>query len=239
MRPKYTDPGGQIHLSVQRQESEVVISVRDTGIGIPAQHLPRLFEMFSQVNPALERTQGGLGIGLALARRLVELHGGAIEARSAGAGMGSEFVVKLPVADPGRGATEMTDAPEQSGGAPKRRILIVDDNRDAAASMAMILELMGHQVQTAHDGLAALEAAAAFWPDVILLDIGLPRLNGYEVAREVRQQPWGGQVILIAVTGWGQEEDKRRALEAGCDYHLTKPIDPDGLAKLLATSSDS
>jgi signal transduction histidine kinase/ActR/RegA family two-component response regulator len=237
---KYTDPGGQIHLSVRRQGSEVFISVRDTGIGIPAQYLPRLFEMFSQVNPALERTQGGLGIGLALARRLVELHGGAIEARSAGAGMGSEFVVTLPLPDRGRGVIEMTDAPEQSGGtAPKRRVLIVDDNRDAAASMAMILELMGHEVETAHDGLAALEAAAAFRPDVMLLDIGLPKLNGYEVARSLRQQPWGEQVILIAVTGWGQEEDKRRALEAGCNYHLTKPIDPDGLEKLLATSSDS
>jgi signal transduction histidine kinase len=235
---KYTETGGRIHLSVERQGAEVVVTVRDNGIGIPAHHLPRIFEMFSQVNPALERTQGGLGIGLALVKGLVELHEGAVEARSGGPGMGSEFVVRLPAADQRPDAIQKTAASDRHGGAPKRRVLIVDDNRDAATSLAMILELMGHEVETAHDGAAALEAAAAFRPDVILLDIGLPKLNGYEVARAIRRQTWGEQLILIAVTGWGQEEDKRRALQAGCNYHLTKPIDPDGLEALLANSPD-
>jgi signal transduction histidine kinase len=232
---KYTEKGGHVWLTAERQGDEVVVSVRDTGIGIPAEHLPRIFEMFSQVASALERSHGGLGIGLALVKGLVEMHGGFVEARSGGVGKGSEFTVTLPVVE-----APVWSAPEPSGnGHPARfrskyRILVVDDNRDAADSLAMMLTMMGHEIQKAYDGLAAVQAAAASRPDVVLLDIGLPKMNGYEAARYIREQPWGGHMIVIAVTGWGQEEDRRRALEAGCDHHLTKPVDPAALEKLLA-----
>ena len=231
---KYTERGGQIRLSVERQGNEVVVSVRDNGIGIPAEHLPQVFEMFSQVNPALERTQGGLGIGLALVKRLVELHGGTVEAHSGGIGRGSEFVVKLPVVEQRAAVSEKHPIYEPRADTVQRRVLLVDDTRDAAYSMAMLLQLIGHEVEIAYDGMGALEAAAVFRPDAMLLDIGLPKMNGYEVARAIRQQPWGKQLMLVAITGWGQEEDKRRALEAGCNYHLTKPVDPDKLEKLLS-----
>jgi CheY-like chemotaxis protein len=190
--------------------------------------------MFSQVAPALERSQGGLGIGLALVRGLVQLHGGRVEARSAGSGRGSEFVVRLPVAE-----TPMPSREEPSGGAerfvvgPKWRILIADDLRDSVDSLAMLLRLAGHDIHTAHDGLEAVQAAAALKPDVVLLDIGMPKMSGYEAARHIRQQPWGKGMVLVAVTGWGQEEDRRRADEAGFDHHLTKPVDPASLQKLL------
>jgi PAS domain S-box-containing protein len=231
---KYTDRGGRIHLSAERHGHEVVVSVADSGIGIAAEHLPRLFEMFSQLTPALQRSQGGLGIGLTLVRGLVEMHGGSVEARSEGMGKGSEFVVRLPVL--GESAT-LPQPPREAGagGLTGCRILVVDDLRDAAESLAMVLTLWGHETRVAHDGLAAVEAAEAFRPTVILLDIGLPLLNGYEVARRIRAQPWGEQMVIIALTGWGQEEDRRRALEGGCNHHLTKPVDPTVLAALLAT----
>jgi PAS domain S-box-containing protein len=232
---KYTEKGGRIWLSAGRRGNEAVVSVQDTGIGIAAEHQPRLFEMFSQAVPALERSQGGLGIGLSLVRGLVELHGGSVEARSGGIGTGSEFLVRLPAVEaPGRATGEPGDQGGPSRAGPKRRILVVDDNRDTADSLAMMLSLAGHETRTAYDGLEAVQAAAAFRPVVVLLDIGLPRMNGYEAARHIRQQPWGKGMVLIALTGWGQEEDRRRALEAGFDQHVTKPVMAAALEELLA-----
>jgi signal transduction histidine kinase/ActR/RegA family two-component response regulator len=232
---KYTERGGHIRLTAERRGNEAVVSVRDTGIGIAAEHLPHLFRMFSQVAPALERSQGGLGIGLSLVRGLVELHGGRVEARSGGPGRGSEFVVRLPVVDAPlpHGPQQPAEGPREDGGR-KRRILVVDDNRDAADSLALMLQMMGHETRTAYDGVAAVEAAAKFRPEVVVLDIGLPKRNGYEAARQIRRQGWGEALVLIALTGWGQEEDKRRALEAGFDHHLTKPVDAADLERLLA-----
>jgi PAS domain S-box-containing protein len=231
---KYTDRGGRIWLTAGRQGDDVVVSVRDTGIGIAADQLPRVFGMYSQVHSSLGRSQGGLGIGLTLVRRLVEMHGGRIEAHSEGTGKGSEFVVRLP-------AAAMASGPEPPGGAgepaaPKSalRILIVDDNRDAADSLVMLLRLMGNDTRTAYDGQGGLDVAREFRPEVMLLDIGLPRLNGYEVCRRVREQPWGKEIVLIALTGRGQEEDRRRSEEAGFDHHIVKPVDPQALMKLLA-----
>ncbi|HEV8067050.1 MAG TPA: ATP-binding protein [Planctomycetaceae bacterium] len=233
---KYTEKGGHIWLTVERLEGEVSVSVRDTGIGIDAEHLPQIFEMFSQAAPALERSQGGLGVGLALVRGLVELHGGNIAARSSGRGAGSEFIVRLPVIDaPAQEARQEPGEPDEGFHSPfKHRILIVDDNTDAADSLAIILRRAGSEIQLAHDGLEAVQAAATFQPEVVLLDIGLPKLNGYEAAKLIRDQSGDRRVAIIAMTGWGQEEDKRRALDAGFDHHLTKPVEPAALRKLLA-----
>jgi CheY-like chemotaxis protein len=232
---KYTERGGHIWLSADRRSREVVVSVRDTGIGISAEHLPHIFEMFSQVHPALERSQGGLGIGLSLVRGLVELHDGSITARSGGPGKGSEFTVHLPVVDVAAPAPpEPSGEGQVSGFGSMCRILVVDDNRDAADSLGLLLQLAGHETHTAHDGLEAVQAAGAIRPDVVLLDIGLPKISGYEAARRIREEPWGKDLILIALTGWGQEEDKRRATEAGFNRHLTKPVDPTVLEKVLA-----
>jgi signal transduction histidine kinase/ActR/RegA family two-component response regulator len=232
---KYTEKGGHIWLTAERLGNEAVVSVRDTGIGIAAEHLPHIFEMFSQVAPALERSQGGLGIGLSLVQGLVELHGGKVEARSGGIGKGSEFIVRLPIVEtPAQPGEQRSEQAEKRHFGPKRRILVVDDNRDAADSLAMMLSITGHDTRTAYDGLEAVQAAAGFQPDIVLLDIGLPKMNGYEAARHIRQQPWGKGMALIALTGWGQEEDKRRALEAGFDHHLTKPVGAAALEKLLA-----
>ncbi len=232
---KYTDRGGHIWLTAERREGEVVVAVKDSGIGIAAEHLPRLFEMFSQVGPALERTQGGLGIGLSLVKGLVEMHGGTVEARSAGQGKGSEFTIRLPAPDEVRGGAEPQPAGgEQAGARPRRRILVADDNRDAADSLVVILRLAGHEVHAAHDGQEAVEAAGWFRPDVALLDIGMPKMSGLEVAHRIREEPWGKGVVLVAITGWGQDEDKRRAFAAGFSAHLTKPVDPQRLRDLLA-----
>lgn len=232
---KYTDRGGHILLSAERQEGEVVVSVRDTGIGIPSEHLAKLFEMFSQVDSVLERSKGGLGIGLALVRGLVEMHGGTVAAFSDGPGKGSQFVVRLPTS----AATEQQPhGPEHNGGAPeswqKCRILVVDDNKEAARMLAKVLKIGGNEVITAHDGLEAVQMAATFLPRLVLLDIGMPKMNGYDAARWIREQPWGQDMILVAVTGWGQEEDKARALEAGFDRHLTKPVGVSAIQTLLA-----
>ncbi|HYE88503.1 MAG TPA: ATP-binding protein [Vicinamibacterales bacterium] len=238
---KYTEPGGEIVLTASRpSESEVTVAVRDNGIGIPAEFLPRLFEKFSQVAPALDRSQGGLGLGLSLVHGIVTLHGGRVEARSAGAGRGSEFLVHLPVLAVGRSKPAPSrPAVGDTAGSVSRRVLVVDDNADSAESMAMLLRGQGHQVETAHDGEDALAVADRFRPEAVLLDLGMPKLNGFEVCKRIRQQPWGGSVLIIAQTGWGQEQDRQRTVNAGFDAHLTKPVDPDAVHDLLLTSKSA
>jgi CheY-like chemotaxis protein len=230
---KYTQRGGRIWLTAERRDGELAISVRDTGIGIPAEALPHIFDMFSQIDRSIERSTGGLGIGLALVKGLVEMHGGVVTAESDGPGKGSTFTVRLPAfADrPERAAPERPEG--QAADLPKQRILVVDDNRDSATSLAMVLELMGNEVSTVHDGVEAVEAAERFRPAVVLMDVAMPRLNGYEATRRIRQQPWGRDMVIIALTGWGQEDDKTRSREAGCDGHLVKPIHLPDLEKLL------
>ncbi|MCA1705262.1 MAG: response regulator, partial [Actinobacteria bacterium] len=231
---KYMDQGGRILVIAERQSGHVLIRVKDTGIGIPTETLPRIFDMFMQVDRSLERSEGGLGIGLTLVQRLVEMHGGTVEARSDGPGKGSEFVVRLAVAEVKDPGPQRAACEHEKGAAPARRILVVDDNRDVADSLGMLLRMMGNEVHTAHDGLEAVGAAAAFQPDVVLLDLGLPKLNGYEAARRIREQDGGTDMVLVAVTGWGQEEDRRRSKEAGFDHHMTKPVEFAALQKLLA-----
>jgi len=244
-------PRGEGLKPVSRHSSlvpgHVTLRVRDTGIGLSADQIPRIFEMFTQVDTSLERSRGGLGIGLTLAKDLVELHGGTLEVHSAGPGQGSEFVVRLPLAsdekrvpigdkaESGGDATATHSLPLTSG---RKRILVVDDNVDSAESLTVLLGLTGNETRTAYDGLEALEEAASFRPDVILLDIGLPELNGYDVARKIREQSWGEKMTLVALTGWGQDEDRRRSKEAGFNHHLTKPVDLAALKKLLADSSE-
>lgn len=231
---KYTDPGGRVRLAVERRGGAAVVSVTDNGVGIPAPMLPRVFDIFTQVDRSLEKAQGGLGIGLSLVKKLVELHGGAVEARSDGHRLGSEFLVTLPVVP----APTREAGPSDPGGAGptsrKRRILVADDNADAAASLSLLLGLLGNEVRTANDGVQAVEAAETYRPDVVLLDIGMPKLNGLDACRRIRQQPWGQTMVLIALTGWGQEDDRRQTREAGFNHHLVKPVDPGKLARLLA-----
>jgi PAS domain S-box-containing protein len=229
---KYSDRGGHIWLTVERQGSDVVVSVKDTGIGIDANNLPRIFDPFTQVDRSLAKSQGGLGIGLTLVKQLVEMHGGRIEAKSDGPGKGSEFVVRLPVVVETSGSLLPTEA-ETTAPKSSLRILIVDDSRDGADSLGLMLRLMGNDIRTAYDGEEAVAAAGAFRPDVVLLDIGLPKLNGYEACHRIREQPWSKGMVVIAVTGWGQEEDRRRSHEAGFDKHLVKPVEPQTLMKLL------
>jgi CheY-like chemotaxis protein len=242
---KYSERGSRIWLTAERQGAEgqgaegqgavAVISVKDTGIGIPPHMLSRVFDLFTQVDRSLEKSQGGLGVGLTIVKRLVELHGGTVEARSEGYGRGAEFIIRLPVAQ-STVHEEQSPNESQKAATPARRILVADDNVDAADSLALMLRLMGNEVRTAHDGVAAMEAAGEFRPDVVLLDIGMPRLNGYDTCRHIREQPWGKDLKLIALTGWGQEEDKRRSEEAGFDSHLVKPVEPAALENLLAES---
>ncbi len=232
---KYMDRGGRIWLAVERQGSDVLVSVRDTGVGIAADHLPGIFQMFSQVEGSLERSQGGLGIGLTLVKRLVELHGGRIEAHSDGPGKGSAFVVRLPLVVEASGPLAPAGREEAPAPMSSLRILIVDDNRDSADSLGMLLRIMGNDIRTAHDGAKGVEMAGEFRPDVVLLDIGLPKLDGYQVCRRIREQGWGRGMVLIAVTGWGQDEDRRRSHEAGFDHHMVKPVDPQALMRLLAS----
>ena len=227
---KYTNPGGHIELEARLEDADVVITVRDNGIGIAPQMLPRAFTIFSQALPALQRSQGGLGIGLFLVKSLVDLHGGSISARSPGLGKGSEFEVRLPVA---REPAPLTKQDKPSGTIGKRRILVVDDNVDTADTLGETMRLAGHEVRVAHDAQDALNVAATFRPDVIFLDIGMPRMNGYEAAKKIRRQPWGAGVRLIALTGWGQDTDRQRADEAGFDRHVTKPVDPERLSELV------
>jgi PAS domain S-box-containing protein len=231
---KYTERGGRIWLMAERDGDTLIARVKDTGLGIPPENLPRLFEMFYQVDRTLERSQGGLGIGLSLVRRLVEFHGGSVEVRSEGLGKGSEFIVKLPilVREPEALAVQPNNAVRNMS---TTRILVVDDNRDSAESLSMFLRLNGHEVSTAYDGIEAVEAAERFRPDAVLLDIGLPRLSGEDACRRIRAWPWGRDMMLVALTGWGQDADRRRTLEAGFDAHLVKPVDPAEVMKLLAS----
>jgi signal transduction histidine kinase/ActR/RegA family two-component response regulator len=232
---KYTPRGGHAWLSARRADGWIELRVRDDGIGIDERQMPGLFRMFSPGKPTLERAQGGLGIGLALVRGLVERHGGSIEASSEGPGRGTEFVVRLPASAAAEGAPA-SPRPALSPGASARRVLVVDDNRDAADTLAALLGLMGHEVRAAYDGEEALRAAPQFRPHAVILDIGMARMNGYEVAGRVRQADWGRGVTLIALTGWGQQRDKALAEEAGFDHHLTKPADAAELAALLSKS---
>jgi signal transduction histidine kinase len=241
---KYTEPGGTIRLLAARAGADLEIRVRDNGIGIPADRMPQIFNLFTQVNHGSEHAQSGLGIGLALVRRLIEMHGGTVSAHSDGSGCGSEFVMRLPMiaggahAETGAAPAEVEMQPQSAACAQpqrqaQRRILIADDNADALESLARVLQLSGHEVFSACNGSAALESAERHLPDVALLDVGMPLLNGYEVARRIRAEPWGKGVLLVAVTGWGQETDRRRSREAGFDSHLVKPLDLDELTRLL------
>lgn len=236
---KYTEPGGRIELAVTREGEEAVLRVRDNGIGITPEMLPRVFGLFAQVEEARERAQGGLGIGLALVKSLVEMHGGTVKALSAGPGRGSEFVVRLPALPERRGTAPQKAGREGGQAVPPPgglRVLVIDDNVDAADSLAMLLGLKGHTVQVTYDGESALRTAQAGLPEVVLMDIGLPKMDGYEVARRLRASPAGRGVLLVALTGWGQEEDRRRSREAGFDHHMTKPVDLDALQQLLAST---
>jgi PAS domain S-box-containing protein len=231
---KYTPPGGDLHLTARPDDGHFVVQVRDTGVGIAADMLPRVFEMFAQATPALERTEGGLGIGLALVRGIVELHGGSVHAASDGPGRGSTFTVRVPnsLAPDGLPAPD-ADAHRARSPRARRRVLVADDNVDGAESLAALLRVWGHEVLVAHDGEAALALADATEPDVLLLDIGMPGLNGYELAAAVRERSWGERAVLVAVTGWGHEEDRRRSLAAGFEVHFTKPVDPSALRTVL------
>ena len=265
---KYSEDGGSIQLTAKLQGSHVVVSVQDAGVGISPEMLPKIFDMFTQADRSLEKAQGGLGIGLCLVRQLVEMHGGHVEANSSGHGQGSEFVVTLPVAVPAltpetllnitpqtapkiapetvattvatTGATGTLPTPPAQAArlTGQRRILVADDNVDSASSLALFLSMLGNDVRTANDGVQAVDIAADFRPDVILLDIAMPRLNGYNACRSIREQPWAAKTVIIALTGWGQDEDRRRSHEAGFDHHLVKPMDPAMLEELLAKLQD-
>jgi PAS domain S-box-containing protein len=231
---KFSDRGAPIAITMTREDGQAVVRVRDAGVGIPRESLPRIFDMFGQVEGGLNRAKGGLGIGLSLVKRIAELHGGTVEAHSEGTGRGSEFVVRIPALDAEHPAAAEPPA-TTVGDAPRRRILVVDDNLDAAESLAALLAINGHDTRLAHDGLQAVEEARTFRPDVVFLDIGMPALDGHETARRIRQEPWGRDMVLVALTGWGQNEDRRRSKEAGFDHHLVKPADPNVVAKLIST----
>jgi CheY-like chemotaxis protein len=233
---KYTPPGGRIRVEAVATPGGLLTTVRDTGIGIPPDYLPRIFDMFSQADRLAERASGGLGVGLALVKALVEMHGGQVEADSAGPGAGSTFTVWLPV--PAAAGAPADPHPDGRRGAdgPKRRILVVDDNVDAAESLGMMLELLGTEVHAAHDGVEAIAAAERVRPDLILMDLGMPRLDGLGATAEIRRQPWGQGTTIVALTGWGQDSDRERSRAAGCDRHLVKPVALTDLERLLNDS---
>jgi signal transduction histidine kinase/PAS domain-containing protein len=231
---KYSNRGARISLRVERNGDDVVVTVKDTGIGIPAAMLPRVFELFAQVDRDEVRSRSGLGIGLALVKWLVEMHGGEVQAASDGPDKGSEFLVRLPVAvtavTPGSAPAK---EPDSAPGSFKSRVLVVDDLKDSAESLALLLRLMGNEVHVAYDGQQAAEAAASFRPELVLLDLDLPKLSGYEACRRIRELPFGGEMVLVAVTGWGADDDRRKAKEAGFDHHLVKPVEPAAVEKLV------
>jgi signal transduction histidine kinase/ActR/RegA family two-component response regulator len=222
---KFTDPGGRISLSVRREDSSAAISVKDTGIGIPAEQVSKIFELFTQFHAKTGDYQGGLGIGLALVRRLAEMHGGTVAARSDGPGRGTELTVHLPLLAT-QAALALREAPQSAAvmADRRRRILVADDNTDAVESLALLLHLAGHDVRVAHDGVETLAVGNQFEPEVVLLDLGMPKMDGYETARRLRQESWGQHAMLVALTGWGQHRDRERTAEAGFDVHLVKPI---------------
>jgi len=230
---KYTEPGGKIELGVAIDGGEVAVSIRDNGIGIPADMQSRVFDIFTQVDRSLEKSQGGLGIGLSIAKRLVEMHGGAIKVRSDGHRKGSEFIVTLPATVESLQERVAEAPPHPRPNGPRHRILVADDNPDSATTLSLMLEVLGNEVRVAHDGEAAVAAAEDFNPDMILLDIGMPKLNGYGACRRIREAPWGTRPMIVALTGWGQEADKHRSREAGFDRHLVKPVEPAMLEKLI------
>ena len=232
---KYTDPGGRISLSADRGDGQVVVAIRDNGVGIPADLSPKIFEMFTQADQSLERQHGGLGIGLALVKRLVEMHEGEVSAGANPTGRGSEFLVRLPLTSV---ATE-SKAPDVTSSSSNvdgpMHVLVVDDNHDSAETLSLLMQLIGNEVSVAYDGEQALSMAIDLRPDVVLLDIGLPKMSGHDVAREIRRQKWSEKTLVIAITGWGQAEDKDLSRQAGFDHHLVKPVDPDALFKLIET----
>ena len=236
---KYTPEGGRIDIVAQREGDQAVVTVRDSGMGIPAAMLPRVFEMFTQIDHAAERSQGGLGIGLALVKQLVAMHGGAVAAQSDGPGQGSTFTVRLPLsqagapAGPQGSASRLQPTPDQGC-----RVLVVDDNIDSAVTLATVLDILGYRTEKAHDGPEALRLAEAFAPHVVVLDIGLPVLTGHQVAEHIRGQAWGREMMLVALSGWGQEGDKQKSRLAGFDHHFVKPVDLDALAAVLAAAND-
>ena len=233
---KFTDPGGRIHLRVTRESSQVVIAISDNGIGIPQEFVPRIFDLFTQVHSKAARTQGGLGIGLALVRRLTEMHGGTVAARSDGPGHGTEITVRIPAMATETVATSHMSASEPVAVVEPRRILVADDNHDAAESLALQLQLTGHEVRTAHDGVEAVDVAQDFKPHIVLLDLGMPKMDGYETARTMRLRSWGKTATLIALTGWGQPQDRQRTTDAGFDAHLVKPVSESQLFQALASA---
>jgi PAS domain S-box-containing protein len=234
---KYTERGGHIWVSAESRENAIEVSVRDDGIGIPADALFHIFDMFSQVDRSIERTTGGLGIGLALVKGIVEMHGGKIHAWSDGPGLGSTFKVTLPLSRQRADSTYLPAETEIQPADTRRKVLVVDDNRDSAKSMAALLRLLGHEVQTANDGIEAIDLAKQFQPDVILMDVGMPKLNGYDATQQIRKQPWGQKIVILALTGWGQEADRERSRDAQCDGHLVKPVNLSDLSKLLSTTT--
>jgi signal transduction histidine kinase len=236
---KYTDHGGKIRLRAERQGQELIISVKDTGIGIPADKLNEVFEMFSQLQRSLEQTRQGLGVGLTLVKRLVEMHGGSIEVRSDGLGKGSEFVLRLPIVLENARETEPATENGNERATASLRILVADDHVHSNESLTRVLQMMGHEIRSAYDGEEAFKKAQEFAPRVALLDIGMPKLNGYDLCRRIREQPWGKSMILIALTGWGGERDRQKGLEAGFNTHLTKPIPPEQLEELIAILANS
>jgi CheY-like chemotaxis protein len=229
---KYTDAGGRIEVGVVVEHGQAVVTVRDSGIGISPEHLEKVFEMFSQVESALSRSRGGLGIGLSLTQRLVQMHGGTVKAYSDGLGRGSRFHVQLPLVD---GLPQAAAQPQaQRLARQPLRILVADDNQDAALTLGALLEMLGHQVRIAHDGEAAVAAAPEFDPQLVVLDIGMPKLNGYQACKRLRQQAGGAGRTIVALTGWGQQQDIVRSQEAGFDRHLVKPVDVQALTTIIA-----
>jgi CheY-like chemotaxis protein len=233
---KFTDKGGRIWLSAEREGDEAVIRVRDNGIGIAPEHLHTLFDIFVQIDTAIERSRDGLGIGLTLVKTLVELHGGTVQVHSAGPGCGSEFTVRLPAVPAATASQEIGRPAPAAGDSIARRVLVVDDSVDAAESLAMLLEFEGHETHKAHDGADAVRTAERLRPDIVLMDIGLPILNGYEACRRIRSQAWGAPITMVAITGWGQEDDREQSSAAGFDLHLVKPVDHDELLRVVGSA---
>jgi PAS domain S-box-containing protein len=234
---KYTPPAGEIRLTVEREEEgKVAIRVHDTGVGIAADLLPKIFDLFTQGERALDRSEGGLGIGLTLAQRLIKLHGGSLEALSEGPGRGSEFIIGLPLAAVPAASSHSSSREAQRRPAGSRRVLVVDDNRDAAESLETLLQLWGHETRSAYDGPRALALATEFRPEIVLLDIGLPGMDGYEVARQMRALPGGERALIVAVTGYGRSSDRLQSQEAGFDHHLVKPVLPEVLQELIESA---